>query len=238
VRRKTAWALGGVLAGTVLLGATGTFATFSDSESLAATAGAGRMALVDPTPAGRGPQVLTVRPDAVLPVEVDIVGAGSAELQLYAEDTERKDPCAAGLDVTVSRSQTVSGVQTATSFTADLCSLAGGGLDLGTVDADTRDLGLRVAVSAQATTGPSSVKWKGSLRLVLVQSGTGGGFSDEMLVPVDLHDPNPQNKAPKPKQRTAETAPRVEVAPPVDSQPSDPSEPAAPSPVTDAGAGA
>jgi predicted ribosomally synthesized peptide with SipW-like signal peptide len=182
VRRKTAWALGGVLAGTVMLGATGTFATFSDTESLPATVGAGSIGLLSPSPALPSP--LQVKQSVSLPVHPVIEGGGTATLRLLADG-----PCEVQLDVEVELPESP------VTASGGLCEvLAGPGLDLLTVDASTAPFELGLSVAAQEEAGTSAVQWNGSLRLVLVQSDGEGGFSDEQLVRVHLLDPNSQGK--------------------------------------------
>jgi predicted ribosomally synthesized peptide with SipW-like signal peptide len=184
VRRTTAWALGGMLAGTVLLGTGGTMATFSDTESLTATAGAGRLALVDP-PAGG--QQLKVGPNAgVLPVDLDIAGTGTAQLRLWAGDSGRGDPCAEPIVLTVTIPDS------AMTVTETLCVLARTGVDLLAVDSTTPDLRLSVSASLAGDVGSSAQQWQGDLRLELVQED--GGFSDDQRVPLQVLVPNPQSE--------------------------------------------
>jgi predicted ribosomally synthesized peptide with SipW-like signal peptide len=188
VRHTTAWALGGVLAGTVLLGTGGTMATFSDTESVSATAGAGRMALVDLSPSERrGPQQLAIGPrGAGLPVQPEVVGSG-AMLRLWAVDPTGGDPCDVPIELSIGLPSPNEPV------TADLCTLAGKGVDLLFVDSTTPGLNLPVTASVVGDVGPAAQQWWGDLRLTLGQEGE-GGFGDEQLVHVHVVAPNPQGK--------------------------------------------
>jgi predicted ribosomally synthesized peptide with SipW-like signal peptide len=189
VRRTTAWALGGMLAGTVLLGAGGTLATFSDSESLSATAGAGRLALADPSPsAQRGPQKLRLGSVALLPVQPEVVGAGTAQLWLSAVDARGGKPCDESIRLTVT-------LPTTERVETGLCALTGASLDLFPVSSTTPDFSLQVSVSVVGDGGSAAHEWKGDLRLTLVQ-GDGPGFSDEQLIPVHVVIPNSQGNGP------------------------------------------
>ena len=186
MRRTTAWALGGVLAGTVLLGTGGTMATFSDTESLSATAGAGRLALTDPTTPGQVARQLTIGPSgASLSVAPDIVGDGAAVLRLSAVDPLGGDPCRSQILLTVTPPLPVQPVQTS------LCTLAREGIDLLPVGATTPDFSLPVSVSVDGNAGPAAQQWRGDLVLTLVQAGD-RGFSDEQRMPVHVVAPNPQ----------------------------------------------
>jgi predicted ribosomally synthesized peptide with SipW-like signal peptide len=176
-----------MLAGTVLLGTGGTMATFSDTESLSATAGAGRLALADPLPsAHRAPQQLTIGPgSAALPVHPEIVGSGTAMLRLWAVDPSGGNPCDVPIRLSVTLPSPHEPVE------ATLCALAQRGVDLLLVDATSPDLSLSVSASVVGDVGPAARQWTGDLRLSLVQVGS-GGFSDEQLVPVHVVAPNPQ----------------------------------------------
>jgi predicted ribosomally synthesized peptide with SipW-like signal peptide len=187
MRRTTAWALGGMLAGTVLLGTGGTMATFSDTESLSATAGAGSLALADPSPsARRGTQQLMIGPKgAVLPVRPDVAGTGTAMLRLSAVDPSGGNPCDVPIILTVTLPLPAAPVE------ATLCTLTGEGVDLLPVDAGTPDLTLPVSASVVHGVGPAAQHWSGDLRITLVQADE-GGFSDEQRVPVRVVAPNAQ----------------------------------------------
>jgi predicted ribosomally synthesized peptide with SipW-like signal peptide len=190
VRRTTAWALGGMLAGTVLLGTGGTLATFSDTESLSATAGAGRLALDAPSPsAQRGPQKLRLGSATLLPVQPEVVGAGTAQLRLSAVDARGGKPCDESIRLTVTLPGSTERVETG------LCALTRTSVDLFPVSSTTPDFSLQVSVSIVGDGGSAAHEWKGDLRLTLVQAG-GQGFSDEQVMPVHVVIPNPQGNNP------------------------------------------
>jgi predicted ribosomally synthesized peptide with SipW-like signal peptide len=186
MRRTTRYALGGMLAGTVLLGVDGTVATLSDTESASATVGAGRLALLDPAPDAQN-RPLTVGPVVVpMPVRPDVVGSGSAMLRLWAADTHGQDPCGTDLVLTVTLPQP------ATPVTAPLCTLAEEGVDLLVVDEGTApDVALVVTAAVSQGAGPRAGQWKGDLRVTLEQT-TLQGFSDQQSIPVHVVVPNPQ----------------------------------------------
>jgi predicted ribosomally synthesized peptide with SipW-like signal peptide len=186
MRRTTACALGGVLAGTVLLGVDGTMATLSDTESVSVTAGAGRLALSDPTPDTQ-PRMLTVGPTATpLRVHPEVAGSGSARLRLWAEDAHGQDACATDLVLIVTLPRPEAPVS------ASLCTLSQEGADVLLLDAATApDLALAVTAAVTPDTGPRAGRWMGNLRVTLEHT-TQGGFSDEQLVPVHIVVPNPQ----------------------------------------------
>jgi predicted ribosomally synthesized peptide with SipW-like signal peptide len=186
MRRTTAYALGGVLVGTVLLGVDGTMATFSDTESVSVTAVAGRLALTGPTPDDQQ-GTLAVGPTAApLPVHPEIVGEGTARLRLWAEDAHQQDACRTDLVLTISVPEPEVPV------TATLCTLAREGTDLFLLDAATAPrVALTVAAAVTPDAGPRAGRWKGHLRVTLEQTTT-GGFRDEQLVPVHIVVPNPQ----------------------------------------------
>jgi predicted ribosomally synthesized peptide with SipW-like signal peptide len=187
VRRTTAWALGGMLAGTALLGTGGTMATFSDTESLSATAGAGRLALTDPTTPGQKARQLTIGPaGASLPVAPDIEGDGTARLRLWAVEPVGGAPCDEAIVLSVTLPLPDEPVE------ADLCTLAREGVDLLAVGSGTPDFRLPVSVSVEGNVGPAARQWRGDLVLTLGQPG-GEGFSDEQRLPVHVMAPNPQN---------------------------------------------
>jgi predicted ribosomally synthesized peptide with SipW-like signal peptide len=188
VRRTTSWALGGMLAGTVLLGTGGTLATFSDTESLSATAGAGRLALAD-APTVRSAQQPKAGWSALWPVQPEVVGSGTARLQLSAVAAPGGKPCDESIRLSVTLPSPAAPVE------AGLCALTRTGVDLlPTVNSDTRDFTLSVSAFVPDGVDPSARTWDGDLRLTLVQAG-GQGFSDEQLMPVHVVIPNPQNKS-------------------------------------------
>jgi hypothetical protein len=165
-------------------------ATFSDTESVSATAGAGRLALADPsTSARRGPQQLTIGPAAAaLPVHPEVVGSGTAMLRLSVVDPSGGDPCDVPILLTVTLPSPRQRVE------ATLCTLAQEGVDLFPVDSASPALSLPVTASVVGDIGPAAQQWWGDLRLTLMQSDDGGGFSDEQRVPVHVVAPNPQGK--------------------------------------------
>jgi predicted ribosomally synthesized peptide with SipW-like signal peptide len=186
MRRTTACALGGVLVGTVLLGVDGTLATLSDTESVSVTAGAGRLALTDPTPEAQQRTLAVGATSAPLPVHPEVVGSGTARLRLWAEDTHGQDPCETDLVLTVTLAQPAAPV------TAGLCTLAQEGADVLLLDAATApDVALAVTAAVTPDAGPRAGQWTGTLRVTLDQT-TQQGFSDEQLVPVHIVVPNPQ----------------------------------------------
>jgi hypothetical protein len=186
MRRTTVCALGGVLAGTVLLGVDGTVATLSDTEGVSVTAAAGRLVLPDPTPDRPQPELAVGAAAASLPVHPEVVGSGTARLRLWAEDSHRQDPCETDLVLTVTLSQSSAPV------TESLCTLAETGADLLVVDAVTApDLAMAVTAAVTPEAGPRAGQWKGTLRVTLEQT-TGRGFSDEQRIPVHVVVPNPQ----------------------------------------------
>lgn len=188
MRRTTSYAIGGMLAGTVLLGVDGTVAALHDTESVSVTAGAGRLDLLDPAPDAQH-RALTVGPAASpLPVRPEMVGTGSALLRLWAEDTHHQDPCGTDLVLTVTLPQPM------TPVTADLCTLAGVGVALLVVDEGTApDVALAVTAAVPPGAGPRAGQWRGDLRVTLEQTPS-PGFSDQQLVPVHIVVPNPQGR--------------------------------------------
>jgi hypothetical protein len=187
MRRTTACALGGVLVGTVLLGVDGTAATFTDTEGgVSVTAGAGRLALPDPT-SGADQRTLALGPTAApLPVHPDVLGSGKARLRLWAEDAHGQDACATDLALIVTSPRPEASV------TASLCALSREGVDVALIDATTApDLALAVTAAMTPDAGPRAGRWMGNLRVTLEHT-TQGGFSDEQLVPVHIVVPNPQ----------------------------------------------
>jgi hypothetical protein len=162
-------------------------ATFSDTVSQSATAGAGRLALTDPTPTGRGRSELKVGPTAaLLPVQPDVVGTGTARLRLWALDPRGGDPCDEPIMLTVTLPLPAEPVD------ATLCTLTREGVDLLTVDSTTPALSLPGSASVMGHVGSAAQQWRGELRLTLVQAGE-RGFSDEQRVPVHVVVPNPQS---------------------------------------------
>ncbi|MBN1093137.1 hypothetical protein JKP75_11590 [Blastococcus sp. TML/M2B] len=106
MRRSTVWSLGGVLAGTVLLGTGGTMATFSDTQSISVVVGAAAdldgsapaptaaLAVRAVTPPGNG-----TGPGRALTFAVDASATGAtAGLQWTAVDGPGNRACAGGGD--------------------------------------------------------------------------------------------------------------------------------------------
>lgn len=186
MRHTTGWAVCGIVAGTVVLGAGGTFATFSDSEILTTTAGAGRLALTDPAPPGQTARQLVIGPaGASLPVVPDVLGDAPVVLRLSAVGAQ---PCDAAILLTVTPPLPGPPV------VADLCTLTGGGVELLAVDERTPELVLPVTVTVTGDVGPAARQWRGELVLTLVQADE-EGFSDELRMPVHVVAPNPQRPA-------------------------------------------
>jgi predicted ribosomally synthesized peptide with SipW-like signal peptide len=186
MRRTTAWALGGMLAGTVLLGTGGTWATFSDTESFSTAAGAGSLTLADPSPSGpRGPQTTIGPAGAVLPVHPEVVGNGTAVLRLSVVDPSGGDTCDVPIELTVTLPSPYEPVE------AGLCVLAQEGVDLLPIDSASPALSLPISASVVGDVPPAARQWWGDLRISLVQED-GAGFSDQQLVPVHVVAPNAQ----------------------------------------------
>jgi predicted ribosomally synthesized peptide with SipW-like signal peptide len=183
VRHTTAWALGGVLAGTVLLGTGSTMATFSDTESSSATAGAGAVELaVQPVTMGET-RMISGEPLTLT------VGASStgppASLQLTAADAPGSDACGPDTrSVTVS----VSADWLPETHPVSLCDL----LDrhdpvvLGQVDPTAPISGGVLEVRFDGLGGQllTSQQWDGTLTFTLVQGVA--GFSAAQDVPVHV----------------------------------------------------
>jgi predicted ribosomally synthesized peptide with SipW-like signal peptide len=181
VRRTTAWALGGVLAGTALLGTGSTMATFSDTESVSAMAGAGAVELVVQPVATGETRMISGEPLA-LTVDASSTGA-PASLHLTAADAPGSNAC--GSD-TRSVTASVSADWLPESHPVPLCDL----LDLhhpvvlGQVDptAPISDGVLEVRFSEPDGQLLTSRQWEGSLTFTLVQGVA--GFSAAQDVPV------------------------------------------------------
>ncbi|MGY1739406.1 MULTISPECIES: SipW-dependent-type signal peptide-containing protein [unclassified Blastococcus] len=182
MRRQTQWALGGVLAGTVMLGGTGTLAVFTDTESVDASAAAGTLGLQiqTETRAGQRLQLHAQHQDGV-EVTARLVGGSAGTLSVSVDAPP--GPCRLP-DVLVSFS--VPG--RAVPVEEDLCDLAAGAVELTGLDAATPGADLVVRVAAGPAPRQGALDWDGALRFDLRQSG--GGFSDTALVDVHVHVPN------------------------------------------------
>ena len=184
MRRQTQWALGGVLAGTVLLGVTGTLAAFSDTEQTSATVGASSLDLQ--VTSGPGGPSFQVGPDANHVAMVSAAAAGgSGELTLSIDGTEgdcRDLPPAL---------VTITAPTLATPVTVSACGLRGDGVPIGRLDPASAAVPVVVGMVGR-TAGPGAAngqtQWQGQLRLTLTQDD--GGFTDTATVDVHLVAPN------------------------------------------------
>jgi hypothetical protein len=189
VRRRTTWALGGMLAGTVFLGGEGTMATLSDTVSLPAEVGAGSLSFDSAGPSGRLQLYLGDTVD--LPVRATLQSTVPVSLRLSVVGGSGSVPCtdlpAAALTVEVSSS-------TQEPLRASLCELVRPATVL-TLDGGTPTIDLTVRVMATPLENPSTapVSWNGALRLTLVQ--TPAGFSDSQDVDVHVAAPPGQSGA-------------------------------------------
>jgi predicted ribosomally synthesized peptide with SipW-like signal peptide len=188
VRRTTAWALGGVLAGTVLLGAGGTMATFSDSEALSATVGAGSVDLAVVPTVARSTAMTAGEP---LTLTVDASSAGApASLQLTAVDDPGSDACGLG-DGSLTAS--VSADWMPALAPVPLCQLldAGHPVVLAHVGpaAPLADALLEVRLDRPDGQPVVSSEWSGSLTFTLVQGAA--GFSVTQAVPLHVAGVDP-----------------------------------------------
>ncbi|MGY1672654.1 hypothetical protein [Geodermatophilus sp. SYSU D00710] len=188
MRRGTAWALGGVLAGTLVVGVDGTTATFVDTAVLPAEAGAGSVTL-DVTPEGpvAGHRLL-VDPGqgGTVRVATDVSGAVPAELRLSVVGVPEERPCAGLPDITLTVRPA-----TGTPTVADLCELATGrGVPLLLTGAPDSETTLSLTATGGGGSSPAADRWDGTLRLTLEHRG--GGFSDARSVPVRVVRPDAQ----------------------------------------------
>jgi len=183
VRRTTAWALGGVLAGTVLLGAGGTMATLSDTEALSATVGAGSVDLtvvptVAPSTAMTAGEPLTVAVDA------SSTGA-PASLQLTAVDCPDFGACGRGGG---SLTASVSADWLPVVAPVELCKLLDAEHPVVLAQVSPQgtlaDALLEVRLSRSDPQAVVPAEWSGSLRFTLVQGAA--GFSVTQDVPVHV----------------------------------------------------
>ncbi|GAB3202999.1 hypothetical protein GCM10027261_43230 [Geodermatophilus arenarius] len=172
MRRRTPWLLGGVLAGTVVLGASGTFAVLSDSEEAVATAGAASLRLDVEAPA-----LLQLGPQRT-PQEVraTVTGGVPAVLQVSLAPT-------AGDCADLPARLTVTGPEGTRS--RDVCRLAGDPLEVAHLGPEhpTAELSVSVAGTGTPPPGLRQVTWPDGLVLTLVQDPA--GFSDERRL--DVH---------------------------------------------------
>ncbi|WP_409329278.1 hypothetical protein [Trujillonella humicola] len=177
MRRQTQWALGGVLAGTVLLGAGTTLATFSDRAEVGASAGAASLAL-DVSPASSGGAPLQVRAQDAGGAQLQVTASGPVPGRLLL--TLPADDCRDLPDLAL----TVTGPGAA-AVTATLCELVGG-RDLGPLQAGATTLALHVGRAPESEPVPTDATWTGDLRLDLVQDAATAGFSDTRTVRAHL----------------------------------------------------
>ncbi|MGY1744890.1 hypothetical protein [Blastococcus sp. SYSU D00695] len=182
MRRQTQWALAGVLAGTAMLGVTGTLAGFTDSESVDASAGAGTLDLQVETEARAG-QRLQLHAQHVEGGQVTARLVGSSAATLSVSVDAPSGPCRLP-DVVVSFSVPGRAIPVA----EELCDLAAGPVELTGLDAATPSVDVVVRVAAGSAPRQGAVNWDGALRFDLRQGG--GGFSDTALVDVRVHVPN------------------------------------------------
>jgi predicted ribosomally synthesized peptide with SipW-like signal peptide len=187
VRRRTAIALGGAMAGAVLAGGGGTLATFTDVATVSTAVGAGELALtVEP---GASPLPLT--PSASRPATVDVqrTGSGPVELWLSAIDGEMADSCTALPNAWVF----VGGVADHTEVRAKLCDLVEDPSRIAVLADGVQSTQLTVRVTAVNAPGNGQVSktWNGDLRFLLMQPG--GGFSDQQDVPAYVSRPGDGN---------------------------------------------
>lgn len=193
MRRTTAYALGGVLAGTVLLGSGTTLATFSDSETVTVVVGAaggertaGAVALSVRPVAPAGARSAAPANALALAVDASVTGA-PASLQVTAEDAPGADGCGpATRSITVS----VSGDRLPALRPVALCDLLDRGrpVVIGAVDAQAGSLtGAVVDVRFDGPDGAPlpAPGWAGTLTFTLAQ---GSGPQATATVPAVVGD--------------------------------------------------
>jgi predicted ribosomally synthesized peptide with SipW-like signal peptide len=187
VRRRTAIALGGAMAGAVLAGGGGTLATLTDVATVPAAVGAGELVLaVEP---GSSPLALT--PSASTPAVVDVerTGTGTVELWLSAIDGQGADACTALPNAWVF----VGRATDHTEVRAKLCDLVKVPSRVSVLADGVQATELSVRITAVDAPGNGQVSnaWSGDLRFVLKQPG--GGFSDQQDVPAFVSRPGNGN---------------------------------------------
>ncbi len=179
MRRKTQWALGGVLAGTVLLGAGTTLATFTDRAEVGASTGAASLAL-QLAPASPTGQPLQVHAQDAGGTALEVAASGevTGHLRLSLPGVA----CADLPDVALTVTGLGAGAPTTT-----LCRLASGAVDLGVLPAAAAtSISLHVARAPGSTQFRAGVSWTGDLTFVLAQDASGAGLSDARTVRVHL----------------------------------------------------
>ncbi|SEO41300.1 SipW-dependent-type signal peptide-containing protein [Trujillonella endophytica] len=191
MRQQTQWALGGVLAGTVLLGVTGTLAVFSDTESASADVGARALDLLvtaDLHDDGSG----RIGPLAQHTVSLQAsVGAGSAGVLTLSIEDGPAD-CADLPPVQLS----ITAASLSSPVAVSACSLRTTPLPIGRLDAGTPAVTVVVGMIGRTAGAKGPASWDGELRLALAQDG--GGFTDTEVVPVHVVGPPGQAVSPLP----------------------------------------
>lgn len=200
MRRQTQWALGGVLAGTVLLGAGTTLATFTDQAQTAATAGAASLAL----------QVTPARPTGQVQVHAqqggtELLVTAGGELTGLLRLSLPGRTCTDLPEVVL----TVTGLDGAAS-TRTLCQLATAPVALGSLAPSPTGspITLQVARDPAATTRSRAAvsEWV-DLRFDLVQTASAAGLSDARTVRVHFEVPGGPADAPPPAEPGTGTQP-------------------------------
>jgi predicted ribosomally synthesized peptide with SipW-like signal peptide len=172
MRRRTGLALGGIVAGTLLMGAGTTLATFTDSASDSAEIGAGQLSLTV-TPAATPVQLVPGAANATT-LPVSRTGSGRALLHLSVQDGSGPGACdGQSAQVVVGAVGDVDPVRT------DLCALLTSNPKVLVFTAGTTAADLAVRITA------GSRGWSGTLVFTLEQPG-GDGFSDTQSVPVQV----------------------------------------------------
>jgi predicted ribosomally synthesized peptide with SipW-like signal peptide len=187
VRRRTAIALGGAMAGAVLAGGGGTMATLTDVAHGSATVGAGELSLVVESSASS----LPLTPSASGPATVDVqrTGSGTVELWLSAIDGQGADACSSLPNATVF----VGRAADHTEARAELCDLVKAPSRIAVLADGVQSTQLTVRITAVNAPGNGQVSktWNGDLRFLLMQPG--GGFSDQQGVPAYVSTPGNGN---------------------------------------------
>ena len=187
MRRRTAIALGGAMAGAVLAGGGGTLATFTDTATVSAKVGADELALTV-TPSA-SPLALT--PSASDPAAVDLTrtGSGTVELWLSTVDGAGADACTALPNAMVILGRAADH----TEVRAGLCDLVDTPSRIAVLANGVQSAQLAVRITAVNPPGNGQVSkaWDGLLRFALVQPG--GGFSDQQDVPAYVSKPGNGN---------------------------------------------
>ncbi len=198
MRRQTQWALGGALAGTVLLGVGTTLAVFTDVASTSGTAGAASLALqVTPAPVPGQPLEVHAGDGDGVTLMAAHSGGVAARLDLSLAGADCAQLPTAWLEVAVPGMPVV---------TRDLCGLATAPVLLRSLDATASTVPVTVRVLDGSPSGsptgpaPQGVDWTGDLRIGLVQdTGARTGLSDARTLRVHLVVPAPQPAGPEPR---------------------------------------